>query len=419
MSAQMRLFCALARMPARLALPWALFQNACSGPLGAAPERAAAHRVLPLARTDDGVADAFQFRAVASSPEPLGPQPPVLEPFFALCARGDAALVRVAERVARRKSEGKPPLDVAELSFALRAEGAPYVWPRAWTLEGGEVTGADAIARMRSWLTSFNDGGERRCGVALAAQADRTVMAAVAVDALGDLEPLGVQTSTGAWLDVEASLLVGASDAKIVVLGPNGAPRAVPTSFNGSTVRAKVRVDRSGAFLLQVLANVSGGPRPILEATVFSDVPPPSAFQAQRVPGEDAPAPGGAEPGEVLLAMLNGARESEGRPPLARDRVLDSVAARHAEAMRAQRRIAHDAGEGDPRSRLEGAGISVVAAGENIAHAADLRRAHRALWASPSHRETLLQPRFDKVGIGVASDPDGSVWVCAIFVDQG
>jgi uncharacterized protein YkwD len=41
--------------------------------------------------------------------------------------------------------------------------------------------------------------------------------------------------------------------------------------------------------------------------------------------------------------------------------------------------------------------------------------AQRALWASPSHRENLLFPSFDLVGIGVAPDPDGTLWVCQVF----
>ena len=41
--------------------------------------------------------------------------------------------------------------------------------------------------------------------------------------------------------------------------------------------------------------------------------------------------------------------------------------------------------------------------------------AHRALWASPSHRDNMLQPRFDRVGVGVCTDPDGSVWVTEAF----
>jgi uncharacterized protein YkwD len=58
-----------------------------------------------------------------------------------------------------------------------------------------------------------------------------------------------------------------------------------------------------------------------------------------------------------------------------------------------------------------------LATGENVAHNLDVTHAHRAQWASPSHRENLLQPRFDRIGIGVALDPDGSIWVCEVFAD--
>jgi uncharacterized protein YkwD len=72
-------------------------------------------------------------------------------------------------------------------------------------------------------------------------------------------------------------------------------------------------------------------------------------------------------------------------------------------------------GDGTPQARIHAAGIQVVVAGENVAHAANLRRAHRALWSSPSHRDNMLHPRFDVVGIGIAEDEDGTVWVCQVF----
>jgi uncharacterized protein YkwD len=50
-----------------------------------------------------------------------------------------------------------------------------------------------------------------------------------------------------------------------------------------------------------------------------------------------------------------------------------------------------------------------------VAHARSIARAHRVLWASPSHRGNLLDPSFSKFGIGVARDSDGSVWVCELF----
>ncbi len=377
----------------------------------------AAARTLGTPRVVSEGGELFAFPEVAASPDALDAVPDALAPLYARCRQGDAALARVAERFARRQSQGDAALDVAEIGFALRAEGSPYVWPRAWTLEGVDVASPAAAERMQHWLDSFGDGGERRCGLALVEDGARPVLAAVAVDALADLAPLRLRERAGAWIEVDARVLVPTAAAKYLVLGPSGSPYAVPTSFDGQRARARFRADRPGAFLVQLLADVAGGPRPVLEATLYAGVEPPTSFFSEPAPGELPLGDGADDPERALLAMLNQARASEQSPPLERDPTLDAVAQRHAEAMRALRRVAHDAGNGNPRARISAALPSALGTGENVAHALDARRAHRALWASPSHRENLLQPRFDKVGIGVAVDPDGSIWVCEVFAD--
>jgi uncharacterized protein YkwD len=77
--------------------------------------------------------------------------------------------------------------------------------------------------------------------------------------------------------------------------------------------------------------------------------------------------------------------------------------------------VGHDVGDGDPAQRLQDASIPAREAGENVAHAATVRLAHRALWSSPSHRANLLRGDFTRAGFGVAEDADGSVWVSEIF----
>ena len=398
----------------------ALLCLACGCTSGATSSQGpkAAERTQTAPAIAGGGAEIFAFPEATASPRGVAHVPSSLAPFFDQCRLADAALSRVAERFARRQSTGSAPLDVSEIGFALRAEGSPYVWPRAWTLEGGDLAGPGAVERMRGWLDSWRDGGERRCGVALTTASGRSVLAAVAVDALADLEPVPVRLRVGSWVDVNATLLVPTSDAKVIVLGPSGAPYSVPTSFDGRQARARFHADRPGAFLIQLLASVEGGPRPVLEATIYADVRPPTSFFGDAAPGEpERPLQSGADPAQALFSMVNEARATEQSPPLQRDSVLDGVAQRHAEAMRELKRVAHDAGDGDPQSRVQASSPSVLSAGENVAHALDLTRAHRALWASPSHRENLLEPRFDKIGIGVASDPDGSIWVCEVFAD--
>ena len=330
------------------------------------------------------------------------------------CGESDAALIAVAAQLADRRSESSGELDVDAISYALRAAGAPYVWPRAWLFNGTEGDVATAKARMQRWLGSFSDGGSRRCGVVVRReQGSKMSVAAVAVDVLAELEPLPTRSRIGQWIEVRATLRVPASEAKLVVLGPRGAPRPVPTAFDGQRVRARFNADAPGAWLVQLLASVDGGPRPLLEALIFAGMEPPSTPASQKAPGEDAN-DSANDPRSALYAMVNAARATERSAPLARDTRLELLAQEHADAMRRARKTAHDAGDGDLIQRLERAGLE-LSAGENVAHAGSAALAQRALWASPSHRENLLFRGFDAVGIGVAADPDGTLWVCQVF----
>jgi len=329
------------------------------------------------------------------------------------CGAGDAALDRVARDLAA-STTGADRLDVSALDFRIRAEGAPYVWPRAWRFDGTEGELDTVRARLQRWLASFNAVGERRCGVALVrAPGARFTAFVVAVDVLADLEPVPTRVRIGQWVDVRAQVHVPADAAKLVVLGPRGAPHAVPTTFEHGYLQARFNADHAGAWLVQVLAAVDGGPRPLLEALVFAGVEPSADSLALNAPGEER-ARGVGDPAAALYEMVNAARLGERVPPLTRDARLDELAHEHAEAMRAARKTAHDAGDGDLNQRLENAQLE-LRAGENVAHAASVVLAERALWASPSHRENLLFPEFGLVGIGVATDADGTLWVCEIF----
>ena len=165
------------------------------------------------------------------------------------------------------------------------------------------------------------------------------------------------------------------------------------------------------------MADVAGGTRPVLEAIVFSGVEPTLANAVVTAPGEGAVDPGLADP-ENLRRMVNAARASEGLPPLAPDASLDQVAGDHARQMARAGRLAHDVGDGDPLDRLRAAGIDTRDAGENAAYGASLALAHRATWASPSHRANLLGARFAKIGLGVARDADGGYWIVETFTGR-
>jgi uncharacterized protein YkwD len=169
-----------------------------------------------------------------------------------------------------------------------------------------------------------------------------------------------------------------------------------------------------GRWLLQVLAVMSTGPRPVADLPVFVDASPPAQLNLVPVPGESARGLG-VDIADSMFRMLNQARIDEGRKPLKRDAELDRLALLHAKAMMHAGHTGHDVGDGLPGSRIAAAGLQTTLVGENVVRAADARRAHRELWASPSHRSAILHRGFRNVGVGALTGPDRTVWACELF----
>lgn len=240
----------------------------------------------------------------------------------------------------------------------------------------------------------------------------------VAVDALADwTATVPFRVRTGQWVTVQARLRAPAWGGEIVLMGPNGVPRKLLTSFDGQALRAPVAFDEPGEFLIQVTANLQeGGVRPVLEADVFADVTPgPKAASAFALKGDRAS--DDVQGIDALGRTLNGLRASNGLGALRRDIDLDTLASEHAARMASEQVLAHDAGDGDPADRIRAVGLSVRLVGENVARAPSLGTAERLLWASPSHRANILGPRFDRVGLGMAGGR-GDVWIVELFAGQ-
>jgi uncharacterized protein YkwD len=320
----------------------------------------------------------------------------------------------VAARLARRHLERDLP-EASEIAFALRAAGAPYVWPRVWALRGAGA-GSEAVLRADAWIRSLSFEGDARCALQGARNdAGNEAWVALAVDVLADLRALPTSATVGSAIDFEAQLLFDTPHAELLLLGPRGLPRHLSLARESRTLRSTFRTEHAGVWLVQLMADAAGGPRPVAEALVFAGTEPDPAFASRIAPGEDVPL--GDDPAAALFAMANQARSSEGTPTLRRHATLDSVALSHARAMQQAARLAHDVGSGTPDRRVEDAGLRPRSVGENVAHAMDARSAHRVLWSSPSHRQNLLTRRFDHLGVGLASDPDGTLWVAEVFAE--
>jgi uncharacterized protein YkwD len=307
---------------------------------------------------------------------------------------------------------------MVELGQRLRTWGVHHPNARAWTLKAPRIDRQHAIARLQTWLASHHDHAQIRCGIASVQDSERgEVLAVVTVPVFADLAaPIPSTLPQSRWVTVDAQMKQAASGAKIVVLGPRGAPRTIPTSYDPATGRivGRFMADREGRWFVQVLATLRTGPRPVIEKQLRV-----GEFVKDRkaaVPGESAGS--GLTDADAMLAKLNAARSSEGLRPLQRDPVLEQLADEHVRAMMTAGVVGHDAGKGTPPARVADAGISSSEVGENVSRAASPTLAHRALWDSPSHRANTLHPRYERVGVAARRDARGLLWVAQVFVGR-
>lgn len=412
------------RAAATGALSLLIALGACGGqqPAAAPPETRALERPSPdPAPTKPPPAPEVDWAETTASPRPAPPSDPALAEWLAPCGPGEQALHEVAQAVAEQRDAAGAPPELEWTLHRLRQRGAPYVEPRVWSavVDGNENVDARRLLadRIARWARR-EARGELRCGIGEVARSDgKRVLALLQVDARAELASLPTRAEPGQWLDVEARLLVPATDAAAVVLPPEGPPRSLHLHQEGVLRRTRFVVDRPGAWLLQILANDEGGALPALEARINVGPGPFPEPWLLAVPGETAQEASHADH-EALLAMVNEARRLAGLQLLRVSPTLSALARHHAERMRTRGNISHDVGDGDPVRRVEEAGLTARRVGENVARAPTVSRAYRALWASPSHRGNLLFPHFDEVGIGTSRDAGGVLYASLLFIDS-
>ncbi len=104
-----------------------------------------------------------------------------------------------------------------------------------------------------------------------------------------------------------------------------------------------------------------------------------------------------------MLTLVNKARAENGLEPVTVDPAIRDVARGYSTEMFQQGYFAHvDQAGATPFDRMRAGGVSFRAAGENLALAPTVQIAHDGLMNSPGHRANILNPRYSRVGIGVA-----------------
>ncbi len=172
------------------------------------------------------------------------------------------------------------------------------------------------------------------------------------------------------------------------------------------TIKRDVTRSKIGGFLVQKTT--------IFEAKlneVFGGLAEDALTYMTVKPGSHESIPLNSELGDLtvdataeseMFKMVNRERSKAGVSELKWRIELVPVARAHAVDMWTRNYFGHVSPEGkDVGNRLEAAGVSYLVAGENLALAPTLQTAHTGLMNSEGHRHNILDPEFNRIGIGV------------------
>ena len=147
------------------------------------------------------------------------------------------------------------------VTYALRVAGEPHVWPRAILLRGLRGSPGAGGARCPGEVQSMvcqrpPRGGGNLAGDLVPKDRRPRERRGGRGRAQANLEPLPRRVRASSWVEMRARVLVRASGAKVIALGPSGPPRTVPTSsLVEGQVRARINLNRPGTWTLQLVLN--------------------------------------------------------------------------------------------------------------------------------------------------------------------
>ena len=120
---------------------------------------------------------------------------------------------------------------------------------------------------------------------------------------------------------------------------------------------------------------------------------------------------------QQAVVLMNADRRAQGLPDLQVDSKLTNLGEQYAQDMVNRNFFSHTNPEGQtPFDRMKLAGIAYTYAGENIAINQNVSTAETAFMNSPGHRANILNVSYTNVGIGVAYDKSGNVYVVQEFI---
>jgi uncharacterized protein YkwD len=121
---------------------------------------------------------------------------------------------------------------------------------------------------------------------------------------------------------------------------------------------------------------------------------------------------------QQVLDLTNEARAKEKLPALKINATLTKVARAHAANMAKQHKMDHVLDGKTPAQRVDAAGYDYRSVGENLAVAdkgATVEQVQKGWMESKVHHDNILSPKYDEIGLGLATDDKGQTYYAQVF----
>lgn len=127
-----------------------------------------------------------------------------------------------------------------------------------------------------------------------------------------------------------------------------------------------------------------------------------------------------------LISLTNAERRDNGLRRLTLNPMLVQVAREHSREMWEKNYFDHYSPTPELRTPMTryihdlGYRPRWARVGENLFYCSvvDVELGHRSLMESQTHKENILDPTFEQIGVGVFISPDGQFWVTELFLTQ-
>jgi uncharacterized protein YkwD len=203
----------------------------------------------------------------------------------------------------------------------------------------------------------------------------------------------------GGIVEVSGTLTWDLTDMKALIGRPDELVGPATVRRTGRRVWIDVPLDAGpGTYVVEVVGRSERGPEVIAMVPIHSA----GAERAPTLPCLETEQAAGEAPDAQLLRLINRDRRRLGLASLKRSQALSQSAGQHASEMARTGFAAHVLPGGrPPANRLASFEVQTERFHENVAMATTVGQAHTDLWASPSHRQALLDPAVNRIGVGI------------------